>query len=119
MVLGITVDLSVLLYLFRLFSWSSPSKRPRSVGPSRLRLRQSEKSYKQRFGVSPVGDAGRSRKRLWPGLPVGEAGQSQKRALFLLGQAFQSERWPESEAGVVPLWLGLLVEDWIALLAYR
>ena len=60
--------------------------------PSRLRLRQSEKRCKQRFGASPVEDAGRSWKRCWPGLPIGEAGRSRKRAPFLLGQAFRSER---------------------------
>ena len=103
-VLGIAVDLSALPYLLRPFPRSSPSMCPESVGPSRLRLRQSEKSCKQRFGASPVGDAGRSRKCCWPGLPVveadrsrkrglpvGEAGQSRKRAAFLLGQAFRSE----------------------------
>ena len=29
---------------------------------------------------------------LWPGLPVGEAGRSRKRVLFLFGQAFRLER---------------------------
>ena len=90
--------------------WSSPSERLWSIGPSWLRLRQSEKSCKQGFGASLVGDAGQSRKRclarpfgrrggpkskasvdlLWPGLPIGEAGRSQKRALFL-SEAFRSE----------------------------
>ena len=74
-VLGIAFDLSVLPYLLRPFPGFSPSGRPRSVGPSRLRLRQSEKSCKQRFGESPVGDAG----------------QSRKRAPFLFCQAFRSE----------------------------
>ena len=117
-VLGITFDLSVLPYLLCPFSGSSPSGRLWSVGPSWLRLRQSEKSCKQRFGASPVREAGRSRKRRWPGLPVGEsgpeseasavpswpglpvgeAGRSRKRAPFLFGQAFRSETgssfWP-------------------------
>ena len=92
MVLGIAVDLSTLPYLLCLFPGSPPSGRPQSVGPSWLRLRQSEKSCKQRFGASPVGDAGQSWKRRWPGLPVRAAGQSRKRAPFLLGQAFRSER---------------------------
>ena len=76
-------------------------------GCYRFRLCQSEKSCKQRFGVSQVGDVGRSRKRclvrpssrrggpepeasavpLWPGLLVGEAGRSRKRALFLFSEA--------------------------------
>ena len=109
-VLGIAVDLSALPYLLRLFPGSSPSGRPRSVGPRRLRLRQSEKSCKQRFGASPVGDAGWNRKRRWPGLPVREAGRSQKRAPFLLGQAFRSKR-RESEACVVPPWPDLLLGE--------
>ena len=106
-------ELSVLPYLLRLFTRSYPSGRPRSVGPSRLRLRQLEKRCKQRFGASPVRDVGQSQKRRWPGLPVREAGRSRKRALsfpwlglsvreagrsrmrapFLFGQAFRSERW--------------------------
>ena len=69
------LTLSVLPYLLRLFLRSSPSGRPRSVVPSRLRPRRSEKSCKQRFGV----------------FPIGKAGQSRKRVLFLLGQAFRSE----------------------------
>ena len=39
-------------------SWSSLRWRPRSVGPSQLQLRQSEKSCKQEFGTSPIGDVG-------------------------------------------------------------
>ena len=65
-------DLSILPYLLRSFHGSPPSGCPRSVSPSRLRLRQSEKSCKQRFGASPVKDAGQSRKRRWPGLPFGD-----------------------------------------------
>ena len=76
-VLGFTVDLSALPYLLRLFPRSSPSGRPRSVGPSWLRLRQLEKSCKQGFDASPVGDTG----WIW-------------RRCF--GQAF----WSERRAGV-------------------
>ena len=75
-VLGIVVDLSALPYLLRLILGSSPSGHPWLVVPSRLRPRWSEKSCKQRFGVFPVGKAGRSQKRVlsppWPGLPVGD-----------------------------------------------
>ena len=110
-VLGFVVDLSVLPYLLHPFPVSSLSGCPRSVGPSLLRLRQLEKSCKQRFGASLIGKVGQSQKRClsrpsgwrrgpeleasdvppWPGLSVREAGQSRKRALFLLGQAFRSE----------------------------
>jgi hypothetical protein len=57
-VLGIAVDLSALPFLLRLILGSSSSGRPRSVVPSRLRPRRSEKSCKQRFDVFPVGKAG-------------------------------------------------------------
>ena len=53
---------------------------------------------------------------VWLGLPVGEvvrrrAGDRNERSGRRGG--------PESEAGVVPLWPGLPVGDWIALLACR
>jgi len=102
MVLGFVVDLSTLPYLLHPFPRSSQSGRPQSVGPSRLQLCQSEKSCKQRFGASPVGDAGQSEVALArpsgrrsgleseasvvpprPGLLVGEADQSQKRGLLV------------------------------------
>ena len=53
---------------------------------------------------------------VWPGLSVGEA--VWRRA----GDRSECSSWrggPESEAGAIPPWPGLLVRDWIALLAYR
>ena len=99
-ILGIAVDLNALPYLLRPFPRSLPSGRPRSVGPSRLRLLQSEKSCKQGFGASPVEDAGRSRK-------------------WCLARPSSRRGRPESETGVVPPRPGLPLEDWIALLACR
>ena len=89
MVLGIAVDLSTLPYLLCLFPGSPPSGRPQSVGPSWLRLRQSEKSCKQGFGASPVRDVVQSSEAVF-----GQAFrlERRKRALFLFGQAFRSER---------------------------
>ena len=75
-VLGIAVDWSAPPYLLCPFPGSSPSGRPRSVFPQSAPTSRLEKSCKQRFGVFPVGEAGRSRKR----------------ASFLLGQTFLSER---------------------------
>ena len=96
MIFGIAVDWSALPYLLYPFPRSSPSGHPRSVVPQSASAPRSEKSCKQRFGVFPVKEAGRSRKRAssspLPGLPVGEAGRSRKRAPFLFGQAFRSER---------------------------
>ena len=74
-VLGIPVDFERPALFAPPVSWSLPSGRPRSVGPSQLWLCQSEKSYKQRFGVSSVGDTGRSRKRC-----IGQAFRSERRA---------------------------------------
>ena len=74
MVLGIAVDLSALLTCSVRFLVLTERESPVG-GPSRLLPRQSEKSYKQGFGASPVGEVG----RFW------------KRALFLFGEAFRSE----------------------------
>ena len=91
-VLGIAVDLSVLFYLLCLF----PS--PYRVGvPGRLVSVGSDCASRRRV-VSRGSVHPRSETRVgiksgvWPGLSVGEAGQSRKEALFLLGQAFRSER---------------------------
>ena len=99
-VFGIAVDLSALPYLFCPFPGSSLSWRPWSVGPSQLQLRQSEKSCKQRFGASPVGDTGWSQKRCL-------ARPSSQRGRL------------ESEASVIPLWPDLPVGDWTTLSAYH
>ena len=57
-VLSIAVDLNALPYLLRLIPGPSPSRRPRSVVPSRFRPCRSEKSSEQRSGVSSVGQRG-------------------------------------------------------------
>ena len=57
------------------------------------------KSCKQGFGASPVGDTGRSSEAVFGhAFQSKSAGRSQKRALFLLGQAFLSERRTEVES---------------------
>jgi len=104
------------------------SGRPWSIGLSRLRLHQSEKSCKQRFDASPVEDAGRSRKRC---LARPSSRRGRPEASWRPRRALRSERraevgserrssWarpfgrrggPESEAGVVPPRLGLPVGD--------
>ena len=52
----------------------------------------------------------------WPGLPVGEAIQ---RRIGDRSERSGRRGGPESEAGAVPPWPGLLVRDWIALLVYH
>ena len=119
-VLGIAVDLSVLLYLPR------PLPGPhRACVPGRLVLVGSDCASRRRAAsrgsVHPrsetwvgVGSG------VWPGLPVGEVGWSRKRALFLLGQAFRSERRAGvgSEHRSSP-WPGLPVGDRPSGLSFR
>ena len=90
--LVLLLTLSVLLYLLLLF----PSPHQAGV-PDRL-VPVGSDCASQRRAVSRCSVYPRSETRVrvgsgvWPGLPVGEAGQSWKRALFLLSQAFLSER---------------------------
>ena len=87
--------------------WSFLIGHPRSVGPSQLWLRQSEKSSERGFLRTSVRDMGsESVVVLWPGLPIGEAvrrwaGDRSERS----GQ----RGGPKSEAGAIPPWPGLPV----------
>ena len=49
----------------------------------------------------------------------GPVGLSPKRTRVIEARPSGRRGGTESEASVVPLWLGLPVGDWIALLAYR
>ena len=110
-VLGFTVDLSALPYLLRPFPGSSLSGRPRSVGPSWLRLCLLEKSCKQRFGASPVGDAGRSRKQRWPASRLERRAGVRSECCSFSARPSGRRGGPESEASVVPPRPGLPVRE--------
>jgi hypothetical protein len=107
-VFGMAVVLSILFFMLCLFLGSLPSGRPRSVGPSRFRLRRLDESC-SRGSVYP-----RSEKRVRVGArrwalarsPVGEAGRSRRRASFLFGQAFRSERRAALLVCSLGIWAG-------------
>ena len=137
MVLSIAVDLSALPYLLCPFPGphragvpgrlvlvgSDCASRRRVVSRGLVRPRsETWVGVRKRCLTGPSGRRGGPESEAsivpsWPGLPVGEAGRSRKRALFLLGQAFRSERRARVRSERVLLWPGLPVGDWIALLA--
>ena len=120
-VLGIAVDLSALSYFLH------PFPGPHRAGvPGRLVLVGSD-CASRRGAVSRGSAHSRSEKRVgvgsgfWPSLPVGEAVQRRARARSESCSSFvrpSGQRGgPESEAGTVSPRPGLLVGDWIVLLA--